>query len=168
MVVDWLFVKVWILLLILALAAAPLAFVVRFHAQSAVINNTMGASSRVISDASQSVYNGNVTYSVYVINGSPANNVVPLPPPFGNVSSGCADYFIMEYLIKHHLWKPGMPPPILPMICWGPSLPPSVVQGLMDAVHECSSMGYELLYYGNGYVVCINPKTLQTVSLPVR
>jgi len=165
--------RVWVLLLVLALAAIPLVFVVRFHAQSAVTNNTVGASSRVISNASRSVYSGNVTSGVYVINGSaplgiPANNIVPLPPPFGNATSGCADYFIMEYLIKHHLWKPGMPPPILPMICWGPSLPPSVVQGMMSAAHECSSMGYEPLYYGNGYVVCINPKTFQTVSLPVR
>jgi len=165
--------RVWVLLLVLALAATPLVFVVRFYAQLAVTNNTMGASSRVISNASRSVYNGNATSGVYVINGSaplgiPANNIVPLPPPFGNATSGCADYFIMEYLIKHHLWKPGMPPPILPMICWGPPLPPSVVQGMMSAAHECSSMGYEPLYYGNGYVVCINPKTFQTVSLPIR
>jgi hypothetical protein len=170
--------RVWVLLLVLALAATPLAFVVRFHAQSTAVANNAVGSSHVISNVSQSVYNSNVTSGVYVINGYvingsaplgiPANNIVPLPPPFGNATSGCADYFIMEYLIKHHLWKPGMPPPILPMICWGPSLPPSVVQGMMSAAHECSSMGYEPLYYGNGYVVCINPKTFQTVSLPIR
>ena len=164
--------RVWVLLLVLALAATPLVFVVRFHAQSAVTNNTMGASSRVISNASRSVYNGNATSGVYVINGSappsvPANNIVPLPPPLGNVTSGCADWYIVQYLKEYGMWPPKAPI-MLPMICWGPPLSPSVVQGMMSAAHECSSMGYEPLYYGNGYVVCINPKTFQTVSLPVR
>jgi hypothetical protein len=164
--------RVWVLLLVLALAATPLVFVVRFHAQLAITNNTMGASSRVISNASQSVYNGNATSGVYVINGSapsgvPANNIVPLPPPFGNATSGCAGWYIVQYLKEHGMWPPKAPI-MLPMICWGPPLPPSVIQGMMSAVHECLSMGYEPLYYGNGYVVCINLKTFQTVSLPVR
>ena len=164
--------RVWVLFLVLALATASLVFVVRFHAQSAVTNNTMGASSRVISNASRSVYSGNATNGVYVINGSapprvPASNIVPLPPPFGNVTYGCADWYIVQYLKEHGMWPPKAPI-MLPMICWGPPLPPSVVQGMMSAAHECSSMGYKPLYYGNGYVVCINPKTFQTVSLPVR
>jgi hypothetical protein len=49
--------------------------------------------------------------------------IIPLPPPFGNATSGCADWYIMKYL-ESHGWRPGMPPPILPMICWGPPLPP--------------------------------------------
>jgi len=99
--------------------------------------------------------------------GVPASNIVPLPPPFGNATSGCADWYIVQYLKEHGMWPPKAPI-MLPMICWGPPLSPSVVQGMMSAAHECSSMGYEPLYYGNGYVVCINPKTFQTISLPIR
>jgi hypothetical protein len=164
--------RVWVLLLVLALATAPLVFVVRFHAQSAVTNNTMGASSRVISNASRSVYSGNATSGVYVINGSapprvPASNIVPLPPPFGNATSGCADWYIVQYLKEHGMWPPKAPI-MLPMICWGPPLSPSVIQGMMGAMHECLSMDYEPLYYSNGYVVCISRAVNQTVILPIR
>ena len=163
--------RVWALLLILALAAAPLAFVVRFHTQSTAVANNAVRSSHVISNALRSVYNGNATSSVNVINGSappkaPANNIVPLPPPFGNATSGCAGWYIMEYL-KEHGWHPGMPPPMLPMICWA-SIPQSMVQGIMSAVGECAAVGYEPLYYGNGYVVCINKATNQTMTLPIQ
>jgi len=164
--------RVWALLLILALAAAPLVFVVRFHTQLTITNNTMGAPSHVISNTSRSIYNGNATNSVNVINGSalpkaPTNGIVPLPPPFGNATSGCAGWYIMEYL-ESHGWRPGMPPPMLPMICWGSPLPQSMVQGIMSAVGECAAVGYEPLYYGNGYVVCINKATNQTMILPVQ
>jgi hypothetical protein len=84
---------------------------------------------------------------------SHAGNVVPLPPPFGN-ASGCAGWYIMEYL-REHGWHPGMPPPMLPMICWA-STPQSVIQEIVSATNECVGMGYEPLYYGNGYVVCVN------------
>ena len=164
--------RVWVLLLILALAAAPLAFVVRFHTQSTAVANNAVGSSHVISNASKSIYNGNAINSVNVINGSappgvPANNIVPLPPPFGNVAYGCADWYIMEYL-ESHGWRSGMPPPMLPMICWGSPLPQSMVQGIMSAVGECAAVGYEPLYYGNGYVVCINKATNQTMTLPIQ
>jgi hypothetical protein len=164
--------RVWVLLLILALAAAPLAFVVRFHTQSTAVANNAVGSSHVISNASKSIYNGNAINSVNVINGSappgvPANNIVPLPPPFGNVAYGCADWYIMEYL-ESHGWRSGMPPPMLPMICWGSPLPQSMVQGIMSAVGECAAVGYEPLYYGNGYVVCINKATNQTMALPIQ
>ncbi len=163
--------RVWALLLILALAAAPLAFVVRFHTQSTAVANNAVGSSHVISNASRSIYNGNAINSVNVINGSappgvPANNIVPLPPPFGNATSGCAGWYIMEYL-ESHGWRPGMPPPMLPMICWA-SIPQSMVQGIMSAVGECAAVGYEPLYYGNGYVVCINKATNQTMTLPIQ
>jgi len=164
--------RAWVLFLFLALVVASLVFVARLHTQlSAVAGNALGLS-HVISNASRSVYSGNATNSAYVINGSapsgvPANNIVSLPPPFGNATSGCADWYIVQYLKERGMWPPKAPI-MLPMICWGPPLPPSVVQGMMSAVHECSSIGYEPLYYGNGYVVCINPKTFQTVSLPVR
>jgi hypothetical protein len=163
--------RVWALLLILAFAVALLVFVVRFHTQLTITNNTMGAPSHVISNASRSIYNGNATSSVNVINGSappkaPANNIVPLPPPFGNATSGCAGWYIMEYL-KEYGWHPGMPPPMLPMICWA-SIPQSMVQGIANAVGECAAVGYEPLYYGNGYVVCINKVTNQTMILPVQ
>ena len=160
------------MLLILALAVALLVFVVRLHTQLTITNNTMGAPSHVISNASRSIYNGNAINSVNVINGSalpkaPANGIVPLPPPFGNATSGCAGWYIMEYL-KEHGWHPGMPPPMLPMICWGSPLPQSMVQGIMSAVGECAAVGYEPLYYGNGYVVCINKATNQTMALPIQ
>jgi hypothetical protein len=163
--------RVWALLLILAFAVALLVFVVRFHTQLTITNNTMGASNHVISNASRSIYNGNAINSVNVINGSappgvPANNIVPLPPPFGNATSGCAGWYIMEYL-KEHGWHPGMPPPMLPMICWA-SIPQSMVQGITNAVGECAAVGYEPLYYGNGYVVCINKATNQTMALPIQ
>jgi len=165
-------VRVWVLLLILALVAASLVFVVRLHTQlSAVASNALGLS-HVISNASRSIYNSNATNSINDINGSappgvPASNIVPLPPPFGNATPGCADYYIMEYL-KSHGWRFGMPPPMLPMICWGPPLSPSVIQGMMGAMHECLSMDYEPLYYSNGYVVCISRAVNQTVILPIR
>jgi hypothetical protein len=163
--------RVWALLLILALAAALLVFVVRFHTQLTITNNTMGASNHVISNTSRSIYNGNAINSVNVINGSalpkaPANGIVPLPPPFGNATSGCAGWYIMEYL-ESHGWRPGMPPPMLPMICWA-SIPQSMVQGITNAVGECAAVGYEPLYYGNGYVVCINKATNQTMTLPIQ
>jgi hypothetical protein len=85
--------------------------------------------------------------------GVPANNIVPLPPPFGN-ASGCAGWYIMMYL-REHGWRPGMPPPMLPMICWA-STPQSVIQEIVNATYECAGVGYEQLYYGNGYVVCVN------------
>ena len=160
------------MLLILALAVALLVFVVRFHTQSTAVANNAVGSGHVISNASQSIYNNNATNSVNVINGSappkaPANSIVPLPPPFGNATSGCADWYIMEYL-ESHGWRPGMPPPMLPMICWGSPLPQSMVQGIMSAVGECAAVGYEPLYYGNGYVVCINKATNQTMALPIQ
>jgi len=163
--------RVWALLLILAFAVALLVFVVRFHTQLTITNNTMGAPSHVISNTSRSIYNGNATNSVNVINGSalpkaPTNGIVPLPPPFGNATSGCAGWYIMEYL-ESHGWRPGMPPPMLPMICWA-SIPQSMVQGITNAVGECAAVGYEPLYYGNGYVVCINKATNQTMALPIQ
>jgi len=83
-----------------------------------------------------------------------ANNIVPLPPPFGNATSDCAGWYIMEYL-ESHGWRPGMPPPMLPMICWA-AIPQSMVQGITSAVGGCVGVGCEPLYYGNGYVVYIN------------
>jgi len=47
-----------------------------------------------------------------------AQSVWPFPP-----GPGCAGWYIMKWL-KEHGWHPGMPPPILPMICWA-SIPPS-------------------------------------------
>jgi hypothetical protein len=85
--------------------------------------------------------------------GVPVNNIVPLPPPFGN-ASGCAGWYIMMYL-REHGWRPGMPPPMLPMICWV-SIPQSMIQGITNTVGGCMGVGCEPLYYGNGYVVYIN------------
>jgi len=141
--------------LILALVVVSLVFVVRLHTQS----------SAVVNNASRSIYNSNTTNNINATNGSPTNNIMPLPPSLGNEPPGCADWYMVQYLREHGMWPPKAPI-MLPMICWGPPLPPSVIQGMMSAAYECSSMGYEPLYYGNGYVVCINPKTFQTVSLP--
>ena len=86
-----------------------------------------------------------------------AQSVIPLPPPFGNAPSGCADWYIMKYLIEHHLWHRGMPPPILPMICWGPPLPPWFYNAELNALHECSAMGGHALSVGGNYLACLLP-----------
>lgn len=94
---------------------------------------------------------------------SHANNVVPLPPPFGN-ASGCAGWYIMMYL-REHGWRPGMPPPMLPMICWV-SIPQSMIQGITSATGGCVGVGCEPLYYGNGYVVYINGSSRINSPMP--
>jgi membrane associated rhomboid family serine protease len=71
--------------------------------------------------------------------GVPVNNIAPLPPPFGNATGGCAGWYIMMYL-REHGWRPGMPPPMLPMICWA-SIPQSMVQGITNAAGGCMGVG---------------------------
>jgi hypothetical protein len=84
---------------------------------------------------------------------APPSPAVSIAPPFGN-ASGCAGWYIMMYL-REHGWRPGMPPPMLPMICWA-AIPQPVVQEILNASGGCVGMGYEPLYYGNGYTVCVN------------
>ena len=58
-----------------------------------------------------------------------AQSIIPLPPPFGNAPSGCAGWYMVQYLKEHGMWPP-KEPIMFPMICWA-SLPPSTPGGLI-------------------------------------
>lgn len=102
--------------------------------------------SHIISNASRSIYSGNATNNVNVINGSalpPITCGLPCeqPPPPGQC------------------W---VSPPLNIVVCNYP-LPP----GFYNALRECGAMGGHALYITNGYLACMLPND-SIINIPLQ